>query len=64
MVEVNPQPDSGHPRSDPQAGLSIGEAARRTGVSVHTLRYTNVSAWSSPPSTAPTAVDAPLPTRP
>ena len=26
-------------RSVPQAGLSIAEAARRTGVSVHTLRY-------------------------
>ena len=26
-------------RSDPEAGLSIAEAARRTGVSVHTLRY-------------------------
>ena len=26
-------------RSGPQAGLSIAEAARRTGVSVHTLRY-------------------------
>jgi DNA-binding transcriptional MerR regulator len=30
-----PRPD----RSGPQAGLSIAEAARRTGVSVHTLRY-------------------------
>ncbi|MQY10890.1 putative HTH-type transcriptional regulator [Streptomyces sp. RB5] len=39
MVEVNPQPESGHADSDPKAGLSIGEAARRTGVSVHTLRY-------------------------
>ncbi|MGC7100906.1 MerR family transcriptional regulator [Amycolatopsis lurida] len=29
MLEVNPQP----------AGLTIAEAARRTGVSVHTLRY-------------------------
>lgn len=38
MVEVNQQPESA-PHSDPQAGLSIGEAARRTGVSVHTLRY-------------------------
>ncbi|WP_225834428.1 MerR family transcriptional regulator [Streptomyces sp. NK08204] len=39
MVEVNPQPESEHRPSVPQAGLSIGEAARRTGVSVHTLRY-------------------------
>jgi DNA-binding transcriptional MerR regulator len=35
VLEVKPQPD----RSDPQAGLSIAEAARRAGVSVHTLRY-------------------------
>lgn len=39
MLEVKPQPESGPARSDPQAGLSIAEAARRTGVSVHTLRY-------------------------
>jgi DNA-binding transcriptional MerR regulator len=39
MLEVKPQPVSGPARSDPQAGLSIAEAARRTGVSVHTLRY-------------------------
>ena len=39
MLEVKPQPPSGPVRSDPQAGLSIAEAARRTGVSVHTLRY-------------------------
>ncbi|MGH3585198.1 MAG: MerR family transcriptional regulator [Pseudonocardia sp.] len=32
MLEVKPQPV-------PAAGLSIAEAARRTGVSVHTLRY-------------------------
>ncbi len=37
MLEVNPQPVL--ERSAPQAGLSIAEAARRTGVSVHTLRY-------------------------
>lgn len=41
MLEVKPQP---HPvpapdRSGLQEGLSIAEAARRTGVSVHTLRY-------------------------
>src|ERR687887_905457 len=39
MLEVKPQPVSGPARSDPQTGLSIAEAARRTGVSVHTLRY-------------------------
>ena len=39
MLEVKPQPESGPARSDPEAGLSIAEAARRTGVSVHTLRY-------------------------
>lgn len=39
MLEVKPQPVSGSARSGPQAGLSIAEAARRTGVSVHTLRY-------------------------
>jgi len=32
MLEVNPQ-------SIPDEGLTIGEAARRTGVSVHALRY-------------------------
>ena len=39
MLEVKPKPVSGPARPDPQAGLSIAEAARRTGVSVHTLRY-------------------------
>ena len=47
MLEVKPQPVSGPARSNPQArlrsnpqaGMSIAEAARRTGVSVHTLRY-------------------------
>ena len=39
MLEVKPQPVPGPARSGPQAGLSIAEAARRTGVSVHTLRY-------------------------
>jgi DNA-binding transcriptional MerR regulator len=39
MLEVKPEPVSGRARPDPQAGLSIAEAARRTGVSVHTLRY-------------------------
>jgi DNA-binding transcriptional MerR regulator len=39
VLEVKPQPVPGPARSDAQAGLSIAEAARRTGVSVHTLRY-------------------------
>ena len=39
MLEVKPQPVPGSAHSSPQAGLSIAEAARRTGVSVHTLRY-------------------------
>lgn len=39
MLEVKPPPEPGPARRDPQAGLSIAEAARRTGVSVHTLRY-------------------------
>lgn len=39
MLEVKPRPVPGPAPSDPQAGLSIAEAARRTGVSVHTLRY-------------------------
>ena len=39
MLEVKPDPLSGPARPDPRAGLSIAEAARRTGVSVHTLRY-------------------------
>jgi DNA-binding transcriptional MerR regulator len=39
MLEVKPQPAPGPARSDPQTGLSIAEAARRTGVSAHTLRY-------------------------
>jgi DNA-binding transcriptional MerR regulator len=37
VLEVKPQPETD--KSIPQAGLSIAEAARRTGVSVHTLRY-------------------------
>jgi DNA-binding transcriptional MerR regulator len=39
MLEVNSGPVSGAVGSSPQAGVSIAEAARRTGVSVHTLRY-------------------------
>jgi DNA-binding transcriptional MerR regulator len=39
VLEVKPQPVSGPARSDPEAGMSIAEAARRTGVTVHTLRY-------------------------
>jgi DNA-binding transcriptional MerR regulator len=38
VLEVKLQPVSAPARSDPE-GLSIAEAARRTGVSVHTLRY-------------------------
>lgn len=37
MLEVKPQPAPTEP--GPLTGLSIAEAARRTGVSVHTLRY-------------------------
>ena len=37
MLEVNSNAAPAH--SIPPAGLSIAEAARRTGVSVHTLRY-------------------------
>jgi DNA-binding transcriptional MerR regulator len=37
MLEVKPPPVPAG--SDAQEGLSIAEAARRTGVSVHTLRY-------------------------
>ncbi len=36
MLEVKPRPEA---RSVPEAGVSIAEAAARTGVSVHTLRY-------------------------
>ena len=45
MLEVKPRPASGaaRPKARPVAvpadGVTIGEAARRTGVSVHTLRY-------------------------
>jgi DNA-binding transcriptional MerR regulator len=39
VLEVKPEPVSGPARPDPPEGLSIAEAARRTGVSVHTLRY-------------------------
>ncbi|HEY1322052.1 MAG TPA: MerR family transcriptional regulator [Streptosporangiaceae bacterium] len=39
MLEVKSQPVSGFADADPQAGVSIAEAARRTGVSAHTLRY-------------------------
>ena len=37
MLEV--KEESAPTRPDPGTGLSIAEAARRTGVSVHTLRY-------------------------
>lgn len=39
MLEVKPQPAAGPADVNSRAGLSIAEAARRTGVSVHTLRY-------------------------
>jgi DNA-binding transcriptional MerR regulator len=39
VLEVKPPPAPRPARSDPREGLSIAEAARRTGVSVHTLRY-------------------------
>jgi DNA-binding transcriptional MerR regulator len=37
VLEVKLQPETDRPV--PEGGLSIAEAARRTGVSVHTLRY-------------------------
>jgi DNA-binding transcriptional MerR regulator len=39
MLDVEEPPAAEPARSDPAAGVSIAEAARRTGVSVHTLRY-------------------------
>jgi DNA-binding transcriptional MerR regulator len=39
MLEVKPRPSAGPAGPGDQAGLSIAEAAHRTGVSVHTLRY-------------------------
>jgi len=39
VLEVKSQPAPGPASPVPQAGLSIAEAARRTGVSAHTLRY-------------------------
>jgi DNA-binding transcriptional MerR regulator len=39
MLEVKPPPVNDPADADSQTGLSIAEAARRTGVSVHTLRY-------------------------
>jgi hypothetical protein len=37
VLEVKPRPRPRPDRSGPQTGMSIAEAARRTGVSVHTL---------------------------
>ena len=39
MLEVKPPPSGPAAGPGARAGLSIAEAARRTGVSVHTLRY-------------------------
>lgn len=39
MLEVKPQSAAESARDDREDGFSIGEAARLTGVSVHTLRY-------------------------
>jgi DNA-binding transcriptional MerR regulator len=39
VLEVKPRPVPEPARPGPQEGLSIGEAARCTGVSAHTLRY-------------------------
>ncbi|WP_227999506.1 MerR family transcriptional regulator [Nocardia australiensis] len=39
MLEVKLQPLSGPAHSEPLDEMSIAEAARRTGVSAHTLRY-------------------------
>jgi DNA-binding transcriptional MerR regulator len=39
VLEVNSRPAAAPATTGPEAGLSIAEAARRTGVSVHTLRY-------------------------
>jgi DNA-binding transcriptional MerR regulator len=39
MLEVKPRPVPGPARPGPEDGLSIAEAAHRTGVSAHTLRY-------------------------
>lgn len=39
MLEVKDETTTPADDPLPRAGLSIGEAARRTGVSVHTLRY-------------------------
>ncbi|MEC3955865.1 MerR family transcriptional regulator [Nocardia sp. CDC153] len=39
MLEVKAPSKPAPAHSDPETGVSIAEAARRTGVSVHTLRY-------------------------
>lgn len=39
MLEVKPKPANPLADAVPEGGLTIAEAARRTGVSVHTLRY-------------------------
>jgi DNA-binding transcriptional MerR regulator len=39
VLEVKPGPAAESAQAIPSAGVTISEAARRTGVSVHTLRY-------------------------
>ena len=39
MLEIKAKPGQESAERIPSAGVTIGEAARRTGVSVHTLRY-------------------------
>jgi len=39
VLEIKAQPVPRPAQPDPAAGVTIAEAAHRTGVSVHTLRY-------------------------
>jgi hypothetical protein len=50
------QTDPGPAHPGPQAGMSIAEAARRTGVSAHTRATTNAGLVVTP-SAAPAAAD-------
>lgn len=54
MLEVKPPPVPSPTHSDTHTGLSIAEAAHRTGVSVHTLRYYERAGLTVTPSTATT----------